>query len=31
MKIKKITNRNRRDFSAILVCEHCESERLAES
>lgn len=23
MKIKKITNRNRRDFTALYVCEHC--------
>jgi len=23
MKIKKITNQNRRDFTAIYECEHC--------
>ena len=27
MKIKKITSRNRRDFSAIYICEHCEHEK----
>ena len=26
MKIKKITYQNRRDFSAILVCEYCGYE-----
>lgn len=26
MKIKKIVSQNRRDFTAILICEHCESE-----
>jgi len=26
MKIKTITNQNRRDFSAIYVCEHCGHE-----
>ena len=26
MKIKKITSRNRRDFWAIYVCEHCGTE-----
>jgi transcription elongation factor Elf1 len=25
MKIKKITSQNRRDFEAILECEHCNS------
>ena len=25
MRIKKILSRNRRDFSAIYECEHCES------
>lgn len=25
MKIKKITSQSRRDFTAILECEHCES------
>jgi len=25
-KIKKITNQNRRDFTAIMVCEHCNTE-----
>ena len=24
MKIKKILSRNRRDFTAIFECEHCE-------
>lgn len=29
MKIKKITSQHRRDFSAILECEHCgEEEKL---
>ena len=27
MKIKKITNRNRRDFTAIYECEHCGHEK----
>lgn len=27
MKIKKITSRNRRDFHAVYVCEHCGFER----
>lgn len=27
MKIKKITDQYRRDFSAILVCEHCNNEQ----
>ena len=26
MKIKKITNQHRRDFTAIYVCEHCGYE-----
>ena len=26
MKIKKITNQIRRDFDAILICEHCGTE-----
>ena len=26
MKIKKILSRNRRDFYAIYVCEHCNYE-----
>ena len=26
MKIKKITSRNRRDFTAIYICEHCNHE-----
>ena len=25
MKIKKITDQHRRDFNAILICEHCDS------
>ena len=28
MKIKEITSQSRRDFKAILVCEHCESEQV---
>ena len=27
MKIKQITSRNRRDFYAIYICEHCDHER----
>jgi len=26
MKIKEITDQNRRDFTAIYVCEHCGTE-----
>lgn len=26
MKIKKITNQSRRDFTAVYVCEHCGHE-----
>jgi len=26
MKIKKILNQHRRDFTAIYECEHCENE-----
>ncbi len=26
MKIKKITSQHRRDFTAIMVCEHCGNE-----
>lgn len=26
MKIKKITSQNRRDFTAIYICEHCGYE-----
>ena len=26
MKIKKITSQYRRDFSAVMVCEHCGKE-----
>jgi hypothetical protein len=26
MKIKKIINQTRRDFTAIYVCEHCKSK-----
>ena len=26
MKIKQITSQSRRDFSAILICEHCGAE-----
>ena len=25
MKIKEITNQNRRDFTAIYECEHCKA------
>ena len=25
MRIKKITSQNRRDFRAIMVCEHCNA------
>ncbi len=28
MKIKKITSQHRRDFTAIMECEHCGSEEL---
>jgi Zn ribbon nucleic-acid-binding protein len=27
MKIERITNQNRRDFNAIIECEHCSAER----
>lgn len=27
MKIKRILSRNRRDFQAIYVCEHCHFEK----
>ena len=27
MKIKKITNQHRRDFTAIYECEHCGHEK----
>lgn len=27
MKIKKITSQIRRDFTATLVCEHCDHEQ----
>lgn len=26
MKIKEITRQNRRDFSAIYICEYCKNE-----
>ena len=26
MKIKTITNQNRRDFTAVYICEHCGAE-----
>tara|TARA_R110000772_G_scaffold249530_2_gene363957 strand:+ start:78275 stop:78493 length:219 start_codon:yes stop_codon:yes gene_type:complete len=26
MKIKEILSQNRRDFTATLICEHCENE-----
>jgi hypothetical protein len=28
MKIKKIISQHRRDFSAIMICEHCENEEI---
>ena len=28
MKIKKITSQHRRDFSAIMECEHCGNEEI---
>lgn len=31
MKIYKITNQHRRDFEAILVCEHCDNTQILES
>lgn len=31
MKIKEIISQHRRDFSAIMVCEHCESEQKLNS
>jgi len=31
MKIKQITSQNRRDFSAILICEHCGNEEKIDS
>ena len=31
MKIKKILSQHRRDFSATLVCEHCENEQKLNS
>ena len=27
MKIKKITYSSGRDFSAVMICEHCENEQ----
>ena len=27
MKIKKITSQNRRDYTAIMICEHCHNEQ----
>lgn len=29
MKIKSIESQNRRDFTAIYVCEHCAAEKRA--
>jgi len=26
VKIKKITDKNKRDFKAIFICEHCGNE-----
>ena len=31
MKIKEITSQHRRDFTAILVCEHCGNEEILNS
>lgn len=31
MNIYKITSRSRRDFTAILVCEHCENTQELDS
>jgi primosomal protein N' len=28
MKIKKIISQNRRDYTAIMVCEHCQNEQI---
>jgi hypothetical protein len=28
MKIKKITSQSRRDFTAIMECEHCEATEI---
>jgi len=28
MKIKQMTTQYRRDFTAIMVCEHCEHEQV---
>lgn len=28
MKIKQITSQHRRDFIAIMICEHCKTEEL---
>lgn len=28
MKIKSIIKQHRRDFSAILICDHCENEQI---
>lgn len=28
MKIKQIESQNRRDFTAVMVCEHCGHEEL---
>lgn len=31
MKIKKITSQSRRDFTAIMECEHCEATEVNSS
>ena len=31
MKIKEITSQNRRDFSAIMECEHCGNTEVNDS
>ena len=30
MKIQEITNQHRRDFTATLVCEHCEHTQVVQ-
>lgn len=31
MRIKKIISQTRRDFTAMLICEHCSNEWLLDS
>ena len=28
MKIKEITSQHRRDYTAIMICEHCDHEQI---